>query len=191
MTSQDVLHAMFIPAFRVKQDIVPGRYTYLWFEAKEPGLHQFFCAEYCGKDHSNMVGFVKVLSPAAFEREIAEDANWLADWPEEELHRAGLRIYSRCASCHSLDGSRLIGPSFWETHALWGKERTLTGGRKVTVDENYVRDSMIDPQGSIVDTYPNQMPSFQGQLDDLHIRAMYEFIKHLDEVVDENGNPIE
>jgi cytochrome c oxidase subunit 2 len=191
MTSQDVLHAMFIPAFRVKQDLVPGRFTYLWFEAMEPGTHQLFCAEYCGTAHSQMAGFVEVLPPDEFERQIEEDARWLDEVPDEQLHKAGLRLYSRCASCHTLDGTNLIGPSFRETHENWGKPRVMQDGRSVTIDENYIQNSILNPAGDIVANYPNQMPSFAGQLDTRAVQAISEFIKRLDEVVDASGNPIE
>jgi cytochrome c oxidase subunit 2 len=191
MTSDDVLHAFFVPAFRVKQDLVPGRYTYIWFQADEPGRHQIFCAEYCGDDHSQMVAFVEVLPPDEFERQIAEDARWLDSYTDEQLYKAGYRLFSRCASCHTLDGSRGIGPSWRETHDMWGQERVLKGGGSVTIDENYIRESILNPGAEIVEPYPNQMASFAGQLREREITAIIEFIKRLDEVVDEQGNLLE
>jgi cytochrome c oxidase subunit 2 len=195
MTSTDVLHAFFVPVFRVKQDVVPGRYTNLWFESTRPGTYQLFCAEYCGTDHSQMAGIVRAMEADDFEREITELANWIKDVPDEKLHLAGLRVYARCASCHTLDGSVKIGPSFWETHDLWGQQRQLADGSKVVVDENYIRTSLMNPGGQIVvgedgRGFPNQMPVLGLQMKEKEIRAMIEFIKRLDEVVDREGKPV-
>ncbi|MDY7110403.1 MAG: cytochrome c oxidase subunit II [Planctomycetota bacterium] len=191
MTSTDVIHSFYIPDFRLKKDVVPGRYTYLWFEAPEPGQYQLFCAEYCGAQHSQMTGIIEVVPADQFEDIITQKANWIDDYADEDLARAGLRLYPRCQSCHTLDGSRLQGPSFRETHRLWGQQRVLDDGSEVTVDENYVRNSIINPASQIVMNYPNVMPTFQGQLKEREVRALIEFIRKLDEVVDESGNPIE
>ena len=193
MRSSDVLHAVFIPSFRVKQDIIPGRYSYLWFEAKEPGTYQLLCAEYCGTQHSQMTAIVVAYEPEEFERIITEDARWLDEFADEDLYRAGLRIYARCASCHSLDGSRMTGPSFRDTHDKWkaGTARVLDSGVEVTIDENYVRNSILNPASQIVFSFLNQMPAnFAGQLEEREVHAMIQFIKRLDEVVDENGDPL-
>jgi cytochrome c oxidase subunit 2 len=189
MTSTDVLHSVFIPAFRVKQDVVPGRYTYLWFEATEPGLYQLLCTEYCGTDHARMTATVEVLPPEEFEVVIAERAAIFDTAPIEEYPTLFLeRIYPRCVSCHNLDDSINQGPGFRQTHQLWGSERLLDDGRKVTVDENYIRKSMLNPQADIVPGVPGKMTTFQGQLTEKQIQAIIEFFKRMDEVVDEQGN---
>ena len=188
MESVDVIHSLYIPAFRVKQDVVPGRYTDLWFEADE-GIYQLFCAEYCGQQHSTMAATVNVLPLDEFDVAIEEAANWIEnEFTEETLYLAGYRLFNRCASCHSIDGSRQTGPSFWETHDLWGKERQFADGTSVVVDENYVRDSILNPGNHIVETYPNVMPTFQGQLKPLEVTALVQFIKRLDEVVSSEGD---
>ncbi|MBT8486959.1 MAG: cytochrome c oxidase subunit II [Phycisphaerales bacterium] len=192
MTSQDVLHALFIPAFRAKQDVVPGRYTTLWFEAKEPGLYQLFCAEYCGTQHSQMGATVAVYPPDEFDEIIAKDARWLDNYTDENLYQAGLRIFARCSSCHSLQEEvRLTGPSFWDVHDDFGKKRLMEGDYEADIDENYIQDSILNPQKDIVATYQGVMPTFQGALKPREVRAMVEFLKRLDEVVDRQGNPIE
>ncbi len=193
MTSTDVIHSFFIPAFRVKKDVVPGRYSTLWFQADEPGLYQAFCTEYCGSAHSQMTAVIEVLPPEEFDRQIAEDAAWLDKVDADDataMALAGQRLYARCQSCHSVDGSRLAGPSYWETHDLLveGGEREMADGSSVPVDINYIRDSILDPGQHIVATYANAMPSFQGQLDEKAIRAIYIFLEELDTLYDRDGN---
>lgn len=191
--SDDVLHSVFIPAFRIKQDAVPNRTTYAWFQADRAGTYQLFCTEYCGTQHSSMTAMVLVLEPEEFERQIAADAAWIDQVPEAQLHIAGFRLFARCASCHSLDGRRLTGPSFWETHDKWGTSQALesgTGTVNRVVDENYIRDSILVPQQDIVPTYPRSMPSFQGQLKARELDALIAFIRRLDEVVDRSGKPV-
>jgi len=189
MTSTDVIHSFYIPDFRKKQDVVPGRYTYLWFEAPEPGQYQLFCAEYCGTQHSQMAGIIEVTPEEEFEDVIAQKANWIDDYADADLARAGLRLYARCQSCHTLDGSPLQGPSFRETNRLWGQKRIFADGSEAAVDENYVRNSILNPGAQIVMNYSNVMPTFQGQLKEREIRALIEFVRKLDEVVDESGSP--
>ncbi len=190
MTSQDVLHSLFIPAFRVKQDVVPGRYTYLWFEASATGRYDLFCTEYCGTGHATMGAVVEVYEEDEFEEKLEELLRWIEDIPEERLFVAGKRLYNRCVQCHSLDGAPGIGPSFRETHELWGQERRLADGRTVTVDENYVKESIIYPAQDITEGYGNLMPSFRGQLRERELRALVQFIRHLDRFDDE-GNLLE
>ena len=191
MNSTDVLHSLFIPAFRVKQDVVPGRYTYLWFQAERAGTYQLFCTEYCGTQHSQMTAMVIVYEEDDFQREITEAANWLDPVTEDQLHIAGLRVFARCASCHSLqEGVRMTGPSFWELHDNWGMDRQMEGGHTRTVDENYIRESILQPQLDIVATYPRSMPSFQGQLREKELRALINFVRRLDEVIDRKGKPV-
>jgi cytochrome c oxidase subunit 2 len=138
-----------------------------------------------------MAGIIEVTPAEAFEDVITQKANWIDDYADEDLARAGLRLYPRCQSCHTLDGSPLQGPSFRETHRLWGQSRVFADGSEAIVDENYVRDSILNPGAQIVMNYANVMPTFQGQLKEREIRALIEFIRKLDEVVDESGNPLE
>ncbi|MCA9291769.1 MAG: cytochrome c oxidase subunit II, partial [Phycisphaerales bacterium] len=191
MASQDVLHAMFVPDFRVKQDIVPGRYTTLWFEAPEPGPHRIYCAEYCGKDHSQMTANLIVVAEEEWDQKIFDIANWIKDVPEEEMHLAGNRLYPLCQSCHSLDEKPGTGPSFRETHDLLvsGGTRTFTDGTTAVVNEDYILNSILVPQGQIVETYTGAMPSFKGSLTEKKRRALLEFIRQLNKY-DNAGNLI-
>ena len=184
MRSDDVIHSLFIPAFRVKQDVVPGRRTQLWFEATREGDFDLFCTEYCGTQHSQMVGRVIVHDPDEFEVIIEESARWIDDVPDERLYLAGTQFFNQCSSCHTLDGSKLIAPSFKETHGLFasGGTRALADGSTVTVDETYIRNSILHPLDEIVDTYPSSMPPGIGtQLGERKVEAMVRFIMRLDE----------
>jgi cytochrome c oxidase subunit 2 len=174
----DVIHSLFIPAFRVKQDCVPGRYNKLWFRPTQVGEFDLFCTEYCGKDHSNMT--TKVI---VYETE----AEWIAAVKEKgditritDLVQRGETIYQReCATCHSVDGSPLVGPSF---KGLWGKTETLESGETVKVDEGYVRESIIEPSKKIVKGYPNQMTPFSwGANEDAYMEGIFAYLKSLSE----------
>lgn len=193
MSSDDVIHSLYIPAFRVKQDVVPGRFSSLWFEATEPGTYDLFCAEYCGTDHSKMVGQVIVYEDEqSFDEAIRECREWIEDVPQEALYIAGSQLYNRCQSCHSLEGPSAIGPSFLETHELLveGGQRRLADGSTVTVDEEYIRESILDPSAKIVEGRVDQMSSFQGQLTTRQLMALTEFIRRLDEIpLDDRGRP--
>ncbi len=177
MTSEDVLHDFYIPAFRVKRDVVPGRYTTLWFEATQVGEFNLYCAEYCGDQHSSMIGRVKVLDPVNFEAYLVE-AGRLEQEEDESMADFGQRIYKRrgCNACHSLDGSPKVGPS-WK--GMWGKNEDTDKG-SVAVDDNYVKESILEPNAKVVSGYQGvQMPSYKGQLDDKQITALIEFMKTL------------
>lgn len=203
MTSSDVLHSLFIPAFRVKNDVVPGRYSSLWFEATRPGQYRLYCSEYCGKDHSKMLAVVNVLPEEEFQEQLGKLAREYEDIEDRDLPVYALtRLYNRCASCHSLDGKSGTGPSF---KGLW--ERTKNGttaftdgstladhmrpGGEFEVPENYIRDSILNPQHYIVQNYLGAMPTFKGQLKERQIDALVLMIKNMDRLVDEQGNPIE
>ena len=193
MGSDDVIHAMFIPAFRVKQDVVPGRKTQLWFEATRQGEFDLFCAEYCGTQTSQMIGKVIVYDEDEFEVLIDDLADRIKRVPDEKLHLAGALMYNQCSSCHTLDGSKLIGPSFKETHELFktAGTRQLTDGTSVAVDEEYLRNSILKPLDQIAKDFPSSMPPGIGtQLGDRKLQAMVQFIIHLDEVAPD-GNLIE
>jgi cytochrome c oxidase subunit II len=173
--SSDVLHSLYIPAFRIKMDCVPGRYTYQWFEATKEGRYDLFCAEYCGTNHSNMYAPVYVESEEEFAEFLARD-------PYEGLDdvEAGQRLYIArgCSSCHSIDGTAMAGggPSF---KGSFGTERPLQDGSKVVMDENYIRESILQPAAKIHQGYEPRMPSFQGQIDDDGLRRLIEYIKSL------------
>ncbi|MFK7960448.1 MAG: cytochrome c oxidase subunit II [Phycisphaerales bacterium] len=194
MTSTDVLHSVYIPAFRVKQDVVPGRYSSLWFQADEPGTYQLFCTEYCGTSHSQMAAIVSVLEEDEFERQIAEDAAWLDKVDATNalaMAEAGYRLYARCASCHSVNldepGS---APTFWDTHDMWeaGTPRQMADGSSVAIDENYIKTSILYPGEHVVAGYVDQMPSFRGQLDEKAIQAIFTFIRDMDDLLNRDGS---
>lgn len=177
MTSEDVLHDFYIPAFRIKRDVVPGRYTTLWFEASQVGEFNLYCAEYCGDQHSAMIGRVKVLEPENFGAYLAE-AGKLEQGEAESLASFGKRIYERrgCNACHSTDGSPKVGPS-WK--GLWGKSESTDKG-PVTVDGNYISESIYEPNARIVSGFEGvKMPSYKGQLDQKHIDALVKYIETL------------
>lgn len=174
MTSKDVIHSLFIPAFRVKQDVVPGRYTTMWFQATEPGEYDLECAEYCGTSHSEMLAKVIVHAPGGLEAWLVEAEKKFQSLPPVER---GRDIYlKRCAVCHSSDGTPKTGPSF---KAIYGHSVKFNDGTETTVDDNYIRESIVDPSAKIVAGYPDQMPVFKGQLSDNQITAIIEYIKSL------------
>lgn len=177
MTSEDVIHDFYIPAFRVKRDVVPGRYTTFWFEATQVGEFNLYCAEYCGDQHSAMIGKVKVLEPELFDAYLIE-AGKLQQDEGESLAAFGQRIYGKrgCNACHSLDGSPKVGPT-WK--GLWNKNESTDKG-SVTVDDNYIKESVLEPNAQIVVGFEGvKMPSYKGQLDDKQITALVEFMKTL------------
>lgn len=169
MTSQDVIHSFFVPAFRVKQDVLPGRYTSLWFTATRPGRFDLFCAEYCGTDHAGMHGGIVVMPPAEFER-------WLAAGPAQPgLATRGFDIYRRvgCSGCHE-PTSTVHAP---DLGGLFGSPVHLADGSTVIADENYLRDSILLPKKQVVAGFDPVMPSFQGQLDEDDLSALIAYIK--------------
>jgi cytochrome c oxidase subunit II len=176
ISSQDVIHSLFIPAFRQKMDAVPGRYSELWFRATEEGTFQIFCTEYCGKDHSLMLSKATVHEPAEFDAWLEEAQEEMEALLLENPVEAGKDIYNqRCKTCHTIDGSANTGPTF---KGVYGKMETLDDGQSVKVDENYIRESILDPALRTVKGYnASAMPSFKGTLSDNQITALIEFIK--------------
>lgn len=173
MTSQDVIHSYYIPAFRVKQDVLPGRYTTLWFEATKTGDYHLFCAEYCGTDHSRMGGTVTVMEPIEYQRWLSGSAN-----NNEPLEVVGARLFEEqgCASCHSgADNAR--GPSL---AGIFGEEVELQDGRTVVVDEAYLRESIVNPQAKIVAGYSPIMPTFEGIISEEGLVQLVAYIKSLE-----------
>jgi len=176
MHSQDVIHSFYIPEFRIKQDVLPGRYSTLWFQAEQPGMSVVFCTEYCGMSHSDMLSKVVAESPEEFNKWVDFDPYKVG--PGQTLAQVGEKLYNdkACLTCHSLDGSPKAGggPSF---KGLWGKQETLADGSTVAVDENYLRESILVPGAKIVKGYQPVMPSFQGSLKENHVAGLIEFIK--------------
>lgn len=172
MSSSDVLHGFFIPAFRVKYDILPNRYTSVWFESTKKGDYDLFCTEYCGTGHSDMSKTVRVVSQSKFQQWL-EKKKTPTDIP---LPKLGERLYSQqgCQGCHSLDGSRMTGPSF---QGLYGQTDHEIEGGTVTVDENYLRESILQPEAKIVKGYPNVMPGQYSSLSEKEISGLVAFIK--------------
>lgn len=170
-----VLHSFFVPAFRTKRDVVPYRYTVMWFEATEVGEFHIFCAEYCGTGHSKMIGRVRVVPQDQFEDEM-KPATW--DESEETFAEFGQRTFGEagCTACHSTDGSRLVGPTLSN---LYNGSVELTTGETVAADENYLRDSIMDPQAQVVAGYPPSMPTYAGRLSDQQVDGLIEYIKSL------------
>lgn len=173
MTSEDVIHSFFVPTFRMKKDVVPGRYTEEWFTATVPGVHQVFCTEYCGKGHSDMLAKITVDDEKAYQKWLIEGDESLKTMPLPEL---GKMVHENrgCATCHSLDGSRGQGPS-WK--GIWGATHQMADGTQVKVDENYIRESILEPQAHVVAGFEPVMPTFKGMLRDREILGVIEFIK--------------
>lgn len=172
MTTEDVIHDFDIPAFRTKADVVPGRYTYMWFEATKPGKYHLFCAEYCGLNHSGMGGYVYVMEQRDFD-------NWLSgnvagQTPVEQ----GKDLFQNklgCASCHA--GGPAQRGAVLEN--IIGKDVKLVGGTTVTRDDQYIRNSILNPSGQVVDGYQPIMPTFKGQVTEEQLNSLVAYIKSL------------
>lgn len=178
MGSEDVLHSFFIPAFRAKMDVVPGRYTTMWFTATEAGEYQVFCTEYCGTEHSSMLAKVLAMEPDEFEQELATRSNYLENDPPLV---AGEKVYriQGCTQCHSIDGTDGIGPSF--KNIVLGQARPLADGSQVVYDENYIRESVMDPQAKIAAGFDPVMPTYKGRVKDKAVTVLIEYIKSLND----------
>ena len=176
-----VIHSFYVPAFRQKQDVVPGRYTSIWFKAEKEGLYNVFCAEYCGDQHSGMHGLIKVVSQKEFDQWLSGDADAGGGGAATvSLPAKGKQLYASraCIGCHSLDGSKMTGPT-WK--GIYGQPVELDNGTSVKVDDDYIRESILQPNAKIVKGFPNPspMPTYTGQLTDEDITAIIEFIKTL------------
>jgi cytochrome c oxidase subunit 2 len=174
MTSNDVLHSFFVPAFRVKQDVVPKRYTQVWFKATKPGVYRVYCAEYCGMDHSQMKTMVVVHKSGEYNAYLQRKYD--EQMTMSPLERGECVYKSYCIACHTVDGSPRVGPSF---KGSFGETHEMQDGTSVTVDENYIRESVTVPQAKIRKGYPPSMPSFQGTLSNDDIAGVIEYIKSL------------
>jgi cytochrome c oxidase subunit II len=170
MTSQDVIHSFFVPAFRIKQDVLPGRYTVEWFRATKPGTYHLFCAEYCGTQHSGMVGSIVVMEPAQYEA-------WMNGGSTGPLSATGEKIFAElgCATCHRTD-TQGRGPNL---QGVFGKPVQLEDGRTVTADENYVRECILDPGAKRVKGFQPIMPTFQGLVSEEQVNALVAYIKSI------------
>lgn len=175
LSSEDVIHSFFVPDFRVKKDVVPGRYNTAWFQATTPDTFPVYCAEYCGRGHSDMLTSVVVHEPGGYEKWLDEVANFVDKIPPAE---AGARIFQGrgCASCHSVDGRAGVGPTL---QGVFGTQVVLANGSKVLADENYVRESILDPAAKVVAGFDPVMPTYQGRIKDKEITVVIEYMKTL------------
>lgn len=174
MSSYDVLHSFYLPNLRVKRDVIPNRYTILSFEATKLGNYNIFCTEYCGDQHSKMIGVLKVVDDQDYTSFLKE-----VDFDDTiPLSESGKKIYVKkgCNACHSIDGSNMVGPT-WKN--LYNKNRNFTDGTSAKADEVYLKESIFYPQRKIVNGYQPVMPSYQGLLVDKEIEALIEYIKEL------------
>ncbi len=171
MTSEDVIHDFFVPAFRMKKDVLPGRYTTAWFEASKPGRYHLFCAQYCGTKHSAMIGWINVMEPSDYQA-------WLSGGAaSESLAAAGAKLFQRhaCNTCHRPD-SLARGPNL---EGLFNKEVQLSEGRTVVADESYIRESILTPNAKIVMGFQPIMPTFQGLVSEEELLQLVAYVKSL------------
>jgi len=175
MTSQDVIHSFFVPAFRMKQDVLPGRYTVVWFRATKPGTYHLFCTQYCGTQHSGMIGSVIVMEPAQYEA-------WMSGSSTGPLSATGEKIFAElgCATCHRTD-TQGRGPNL---QGVYGKPVDLADGRTVTADENYLRECILDPGAKRVKGFQPIMPTFQGLVSEEQVNALVAYVKSLSKPVE-------
>ncbi len=174
MTSTDVIHSFYLPNFRIKKDVLPNKYTRIWFYPEKEGEYQIFCTEYCGDGHSGMLSVLKVVSRVEYE-EWLKSSSSDNDIPLLEL---GESVYKskNCNTCHSIDGSRLVGPS-WK--GLFGIKRQFADGSVGDVDEPYLNESILNPAAKVVSGYQAVMPSYSGLLSEREIAGVIEYIKSL------------
>lgn len=171
MSSEDVIHDVFVPAFRVKADAIPGRYTSIWFTPTKPGEYHLFCAEYCGTKHSGMIGKVVVMEPHDYQE-------WLSGGNSEgSLAQKGQKLFQdlACVTCHTPEGNGR-GPTL---QGVFGSEIPLSNGTVVVADDNYIRESILKPQVKLVAGYQPQMPTFQGLVNEEGLMALLEYVKSM------------
>jgi cytochrome c oxidase subunit 2 len=173
MSSADVIHSLYVPAFRIKMDLVPGRYSKAWFEATEPGEYDLFCAEYCGTSHSDMLARVVVHPPGEFEPWLEKASNFLETMSPVDAGRKLFQVRG-CMQCHSMDGSPKTGPTLL---GVFGRVESMADGSTITVDENYIRQSILEPNAQVVAGFEPVMPTYQGRLNDAEIMAIIEYLK--------------
>ena len=171
MATEDVIHSFYVPAFRVKQDVVPGRYSQMWFTATKPGTYHLFCAEYCGNQHSGMIGWVYAMEPAAFEA-------WLSGpGGEGSMASRGEKLFQQygCSTCHLLDTQGRC-PNL---RGVFGNPVKLSDGTQVTADEAYVRESILNPRAKTVEGFEQLMPTFEGQISEEGLLQLIAYIRSL------------
>ena len=171
MTSEDVIHDFFVPAFRMKQDVVPGRYTNAWFQATRPGRYHLFCSQYCGTKHSAMIGWIDVMEPVAYQTWLSGGAGG------ESLAATGAKLFVQhaCNTCHRPD-SLARGPNL---EGLFGKTVQLADSRTVVADESYIRESIVNPNAKMVMGFQPIMPTFQGLISEEGLLQLVAYIKSL------------
>ena len=172
MTSEDVIHSFYVPAFRVKRDVLPGRYTTVWFEATKAGEYHLFCAEYCGAEHSKMIGTVYVMEPDDYQA-------WLSgNVPGQTPVAAGAELFEQyaCNTCHEAENTGR-GPSLV---GITDQEVALEGGRTLVRDDGYLRESILNPNAKLVQGFQPLMPTFQGQINEEGVLQLIAYIKSLE-----------
>jgi cytochrome c oxidase subunit 2 len=178
-----VIHSFFIPAFRIKTDVLPGRFTQTWFRATKPGTYHLFCSQYCGTDHSGMIGQVIVMEPAAYQA-------WLTEGGATgTLASNGQQLFQQlaCSTCHRSD-QQGRGP---DLAGLYGKQVQLDDGRTVMADENYIRGSILNPGAEVAAGFKPIMPSYQGQISEENLMALVAYVKSLAQPQQPNNRPLE
>jgi cytochrome c oxidase subunit 2 len=171
ITSEDTIHSFYVPAFRIKKDAVPGRYNFAWFKATKTGAYHLFCAEYCGTEHSKMIGRVVVMDPDAYQ-------TWLAGGPAPESPvKAGEKLFTElnCITCHRPDSAGR-GPVL---NGIFGRTVTLEGGEKVVADEAYIRESILSPAAKVTAGYQPVMPTYLGQVSEESLLQLIAYVKSL------------
>jgi len=170
MISEDVIHSFYVPAFRLKQDVLPGSYTTLWFQPSKPGRYHLFCAEYCGTSHSRMIGEVVAMEPADF-------AQWLQGGPTQSPEDAGRRLFEqfRCGNCHA----NPVNPRCPPLEGLFGSQVRLADGETVVANEGYLRESILNPQAKVVAGYQPVMPTYKDQISEAGLFELIAYLKSL------------
>ncbi|MEB0040034.1 MULTISPECIES: cytochrome c oxidase subunit II [unclassified Pseudomonas] len=172
MISEDVIHSLFFPSLRIKQDVLPGRYTMLWFEAQHSGTYDVYCAQFCGADHASMLARLVVLDPADYQ-------NWLqSSGGHEDLAAQGKALFRQfgCSGCHASQSNPPIAPPL---EGLFGRQVALSDGSHVLADEGYVRDSILLPQKQVVAGYAPIMPTYSNLLDEDAIQRLVAYVRSL------------
>jgi cytochrome c oxidase subunit II len=176
MSSVDVIHGFYVPAFRIKRDVLPNRYTVVWFEAKEPGDYDLFCTQYCGTGHSAMLGRILVKPESEF-KEWVDSGGGMSGKGLSSVDFGRLLFDKQgCTTCHSVDGTPRTGPSLL---GRYGNRELLADGSEVLIDDNYLRESMMDPAAKVVRGYQPVMPTYRGRLADRQTDALIDYIKFL------------
>ncbi|HEX2643207.1 MAG TPA: cytochrome c oxidase subunit II [Thermoanaerobaculia bacterium] len=175
LQSEDVIHSFYVPAFRVKQDAVPGRQTTVWFRATKPGVYHMFCTEYCGAEHSQMIGSVIVMEQGDYESWLAAGGN-----TAQPMTASGADLFQSlaCSTCHRVQGDQRLAQAP-NLVGIFGRQQKLSDGRTVIADESYIRESILNPQAKIVAGWQPLMPTFQGQVTEEQLSQLIAYVKSL------------